>query len=418
MARNLSDVRQEVKQILRGEFSGDVTDEDWKDDEIDIHIGHTLENISLVSPNVVKEVLTTIENSTELDISAIENLLWVEKAEYPTGNSPRDYRNIKKIDRETIELDTTITPLAGGSSTLTGTVTFTSGSTAVTGSGTDFDGELKAGYHIKASGGTRWYRIYSITDGTNLVLAEACRSGDTGADTENATQYCYETAYLFCAKLHELDEDSSTLGPAEESVLIDGSIASTALSWINTLRTHIKKSVDLMGSSETAISSISDRINQSIDDLNKGRTQIDDTRATAESAIDNMVARINMAMDNLSIGQTFINKINYGGSPENDYANYAARELSNANAFLNQARGYMSEGNTADGWGAYAARELQNASSLLNQAGAYIRQSSSRLSIASAVRAYQEWANIRMGLYHKSLRKIEKAKDWREYPKD
>jgi len=96
MARNLSDVRQEVKQILRGEFSGDVTDEDWKDDEIDIHIGHTLENISLVSPNVVKEVLTTIENSTELDISAIENLLWVREGRVPHREWPSRLSQHKK----------------------------------------------------------------------------------------------------------------------------------------------------------------------------------------------------------------------------------------------------------------------------------------------------------------------------------
>lgn len=416
--RTISSFRQTVRQILRDEFTGDTTDQDWANDEIEVHIQQTLEEISQVSPNIVREVLTTIEDSAELDISSIENLLWVEKAEYPTGESPKSYRNIKKLDNETIEIDVATPPDEdGGSGTLTGTITFTNGSTAVTGSGTDFDGELEAGYHIKKSTGTRWYRIASITDDTNLVLAEVCRE-TTGADSEDATQYCYETVYLYCAKLHELDDDSSTLNAAEEKVLIDGSVAYSALAWVNTIRTHIKQAVSLLANAQNAIDDISDRLNQSIDDLSKGRAQIDDLRTTADTAIDNMVARISQAMDNLSLGQTYINKINYGGSPENDYANYAARELSNANTFLNQARGYLSEGTTADRFGSYAARELQNASILLNQAGGYIRQSSSRLSIGSAVNTYQTLATTRLALYRTALRKIEKPKDWREYPKD
>ena len=228
----LSAVRAEIRQMLRDEFTGE--DYEWKEDELDIHIGHCLREISKVSPYIVREVKTTIANSRELDISSIEDLIRIEKLEYPTGNYPRKYRNLKEIDQDTIEMDTTLIPDAGGSGTLTGTVTFTSGSAAITGSGTAFSTELKVGYHIKKSTGTRWYRIYSITSDTALTLAEASR--DTGADTE--AEYCYETVYLYCSKFHSLTESSSTLKISEETLLVDGVCAYAAIA---KAREHINK---------------------------------------------------------------------------------------------------------------------------------------------------------------------------------
>ena len=73
--------------------------------------------------------------------------------------------------------------------TLTGTVTFTGGSTAVTGSGTLFTTELKVGDIIKKSTGTSWYTVASITDNISLTLTANADAGDNGADTANATYF-------------------------------------------------------------------------------------------------------------------------------------------------------------------------------------------------------------------------------------
>jgi hypothetical protein len=216
----LSTIRAEVRQALRDEF-GDSDDYVWEDDELDVYISQCVVKLSKASPYMFKEVLTTIANSRVLDISDITDLLWIDKLEYPTGHDPRDFRNVKELDAEQIEIDTTLTPSAGGSGTLTGTVTFTNGSATITGSGTDFDGELEAGYEIKLSTGTRWYRVYSIESDTSLTLAEPCME-TTGADSEDATEYCYEAVYLYCAKLHTLSESSSTLNPQMEEILING----------------------------------------------------------------------------------------------------------------------------------------------------------------------------------------------------
>ena len=237
MAKYIPAIRALIRQKLRDEFAVGI-DLEWKEDELNILIGSCLAEISERFPRNVIEVLTTTLYSKVLDISAIEDLLEVEKVEYPIGHDPREYRNVDPIDNETIEIDTTLTPIAGGSGTLGGTVTFASGSASVTGSGTSFTDDLAANYLIRKSGGTRWYRVYSITSDTALTLAEPVRSTDDGADTVDLTEYCYEAVYLYCKKLHQLTESSSTLLPQLERLLVLGVSGQAA---INRSRVLINK---------------------------------------------------------------------------------------------------------------------------------------------------------------------------------
>ena len=109
--KNLSAIRATVRQFLNDEFS-ETTEQDFQDDEIDLRVQEVVAEISERSPYVVKETLKTTGGSRELDISSIEDLLEIEKLEYPTGSDPRDYRNLIEIDAETIEIDTTRTPSA------------------------------------------------------------------------------------------------------------------------------------------------------------------------------------------------------------------------------------------------------------------------------------------------------------------
>lgn len=68
---------------------------------------------------------------------------------------------------------------------LTGTLTFTNGSTAVTGSGTAFESELKVGYHIILDADVVWAEIASIESDTALTLTEAYTgTGGSGAGSK------------------------------------------------------------------------------------------------------------------------------------------------------------------------------------------------------------------------------------------
>ena len=416
-SRLLPAIRSTVRQLLKDEFLEGVA-QDFQNDEIDIHIGEAKAEISERSPVVVKEVLTTIANSKVLDISSIEDLLEIEKAEYPIGEEPRKFRNVEYLDNETIEIDTNLTPSAGGSGTITGTVTFATGSATVTGSGTSFLDDLEINYLIRPSGGTRWYRVYSIASDTELTLDEPVRSSDTGADTVDLTQYCYEAVYLYCRKLHQLTEESSTLTPQLERVLIDGTVAKVALSWINLIRVQVKEAVAKIAGIDTAIGAMSARITQAIADLTTGRPLIDEKRAAAESAIDAMTARMTQAISDLNAGRELgFNKVYTGGRPLDDYANYSARELSAAVSYLNQARGYLSVDTPAGQYGTYAARELSNATGYLNQAGGHIRELSARLSISGVIYSYQTWANNKLALYRADLGRLARARTYKEYPK-
>ena len=416
MSKLLPAIRSTVQQFLRDELDVNAA-QDFQPDEIDLHIGEVKDEISERSPRVVKEVLTTIVDSKVLDISSIEDLLEIEKLEYPIGYEPREFRNVIYLDNETIEIDTSLVPAAGGSGTLTGTVTFTTGSPTVTGSGTSFEDDLEVSYLIRPSGGTRWYRVASITSDTELILDEPVRSADTGADTVDLTQYCYEAVYLYCRKLHELTEASSTLTPRLERVLIDGSVAKVALSWINQVRIQVKEATAIITKIDAAIGAMSAPITRAMTDLNTGRPLIAETRAAADAAVDKMTSRITQALTDLATARPSMGRVNVGGKPQRDFIASAAAELSAAVSFLNQARGFLSVDTPAGQYGNYATRELSNANGSLNQAGGFIRQLSARLSMAGVINSYQTWANNKLALYRVDLGRLATARSYTEYPK-
>lgn len=464
MAKTLSATRTMIRQMLRDEFvSGEAFH--FPDDELDLYIGHCLVELSDAVPYEVKETLSTTASSKELDISSIEDLLDVDKIEFRVGNEPPDYHNCS-IFGNTLRMKTDLTPLAD------------------------------------------------------------------------------EDVYLYCHKVHQLTEESSTLNPRLEKVLVDGVIAHAALGWINEYRTQLVAAIASISDVNTAVGNMTARITQAINDLTTGRTkiglkiteantaignmtarltasigdltsgraligdkkteaiaaldavsteitqagsdltsgraQIADTRATADTAIDNMSGRIVAAVADLVSGRDLINKINIGGSPEADYANSARTELSIGLEHLNQARGLLGEGVTSDRYQAYAARglqkvnahiatargylaldvitsehanfaareltianvyasqarayltmdieagqyanyaarEVQIANASLNQSGGYIRSLTARLNIGRAMSGYQTWANNKLMLYERELKRISKPKISVRYPRD
>ncbi len=301
MAMTLTEMVAAVKR--------DLKTKDYSDSDLEDIIGQVVVEVSDVSPYQSIEVLNPTYASKVLDISTISNLLSIDKIEYPVELGKRNYRNFKQLDNDTIEMDTTSAADVTGSGTLTGTVTFTYGSTTVTGSGTDFDGELAAGYLIKPSGGTRWYLIYSIESDTSLTLAEPLRALDACTDTINLTEYCYGIVRVYCDLLHTLST-SSTLNAKEEHVVLLGSVAKGASLWLN-------------------------KTKEMINDAN--------SRLTDNSTIESMGGRIQQAIDDLTSARTYINKINTGGRPQSDYIATSLREIQNATAYANETGAFLRE---------------------------------------------------------------------------
>jgi hypothetical protein len=239
MASNITDIRQVVRQLLRDEFDVDGT-LTWEDDELDVHINECLRDISLISSCRVTVPVIVTANSKLLDISGISDIINVRTVEYEPGEDPRSYHNFTFFDNTTLEMDVDSTPSeSGAAGTLDGTITFTSGSPAVTGSGTAFSTVLEAGDYIKPSGGVRWYRVYSITSATALTLDEPVKAADTGADTIDVTQYRSGVAVIHYDTLHTLTELESTLNPKEEQALKLGVQGGAAISKARSLTNAI-----------------------------------------------------------------------------------------------------------------------------------------------------------------------------------
>lgn len=156
--KTLSTIREIARQFLKDEFQADV-DPDFADDELDLHINECLVDISEVRPYEYRETVES-DGTKEVDISEIEDLLEVEKAEYPTGNDPPDYRDVS-VFGTTLRINIDATPTSG------------------------------------------------------------------------------DDIYLYCHKVHQLTEDTSTLNPALENVLIKGVVAKAAQAWCNKMRSQI-----------------------------------------------------------------------------------------------------------------------------------------------------------------------------------
>lgn len=108
MAKNLSAIRNTVRQVLLDEFVAGET-QDWKEDELDVIIGQVVQEISEHSPLVVKETLTLTSGSREFSIATIEALIDIYRLEWPVDKNPQEFRNFTRWGT-TVRIDTDLTP--------------------------------------------------------------------------------------------------------------------------------------------------------------------------------------------------------------------------------------------------------------------------------------------------------------------
>lgn len=183
MSLSRVEARAAIRQQLKDPDSDTAL---WTDADIDGAIDRALRDINRREPKLEHSLLAIQDLSKSIDLSSLDNLIDVISVEWPFGEVPAALRNFRLIGNTLImELSSVVDTTA---STLTGTITFTNGSFAVSGSGTAFTTELVAGYYIKKSSGTHWYRIAYVSSNTALVL-DSLFEETTGADTVSVTAY-------------------------------------------------------------------------------------------------------------------------------------------------------------------------------------------------------------------------------------
>jgi hypothetical protein len=84
----LADIRTRVRQDLHDTDSAAYR---WPDDQIDRHIHHALDELSRAIPQELIATIATTSGSADLDVSALDGLITVERIEYPAGQFPPCY---------------------------------------------------------------------------------------------------------------------------------------------------------------------------------------------------------------------------------------------------------------------------------------------------------------------------------------
>lgn len=98
----LTELRAAVRRDLKDEDSEDYR---WSDDELDRHIDHALREFSQAVPREVSITLPTVEDSRQVGISSLADLVMIESVEYPVGQVPPCYRRFRVWGSTLVLLD-------------------------------------------------------------------------------------------------------------------------------------------------------------------------------------------------------------------------------------------------------------------------------------------------------------------------
>ncbi len=84
-------LNEALTQLRRSLGDTDVVNAQWSSEDLEQHLQHALEALSLVLPRQIKSTLTTTAGSRDIDISSLQHRIGIEAVEYPTGIYPPAY---------------------------------------------------------------------------------------------------------------------------------------------------------------------------------------------------------------------------------------------------------------------------------------------------------------------------------------
>ncbi len=340
MSKNISVIRQSVRQMIQDEFTADLP-YTWEDDELNQYIEDTLVDLSQVQPHETK-VSVIADGTKKIDLSTITDfdiadLINVEKAEYPVDEEPESFRNVTRFGNElTICIDT------------------------------------------------------APTSGDNI--------------------------YLYCLKVHTLNDSESTLNRILERVLILGSAGQAAINKATALYLQGAKVNSQIDSAVTAIEGITTILSRAVNDIANGRAaseSISDMLADAQTTLDKVDAEVQQAITDLDAGRLLANTVTIGRGLS-DYAQLVASGITNARGLLDEANGYFRQGQAEEGLIStqlgLASREIQAANAELGKAGGYLRIVSAKTGLAGVGRALENWGKAKQAEYKNELRRLRKVR--------
>ena len=182
---------------------------DFTDAFLTLRIAECLQEFSRYCPFIVREILATTDDSKELDISFIENLLWIDSLEYKVDQDDREWRNFIEHYRNTVSMDIDFDPADEDSGIDT--------DEALDTSETDVDCDADATTAIPAGTIIRIDNelMFVTATGTTLTVVRGYNHTTGAAHTTNADIYIPELAYLYCAKAHKIPTPTDLVGAVD-----------------------------------------------------------------------------------------------------------------------------------------------------------------------------------------------------------
>ncbi len=181
---------------IQAELGSNTTD--FTDALLTIKIAEGLQELSKYSPFIVREVIATTDDSKELDINYITNLLWISALEFKVGKSQRQWRNFTQHYRNKVSMEIDFWP----SDTDSGIDTDEALDDSETGVDCDADvtGSIAVGDIIRID--NELMLVSAI--GTSLTVVRGYNNTTAAAHSTDADIYLPELAYLYCAKAHKV----------------------------------------------------------------------------------------------------------------------------------------------------------------------------------------------------------------------
>lgn len=175
-----------------------------------IEIGSNAATIRILGTTIIK-----LEQAISGSVSPGDTVYRSTVMDVRINNTSIEYGRDYSYDKDTAIL--TLDPLCEFNVALprglSGTITTSSGTRDVTGSGTLFLSELSVGDWIRDAGEDDWFEILSITDDTNLVLRANATYSSSGVSGERKKPHVYDSSVdtLSCSINGKAAEDGSVL---------------------------------------------------------------------------------------------------------------------------------------------------------------------------------------------------------------
>ena len=181
---------------------------DFTDALLTKSIERSLHELSQYCPHVVRETFALTEDSKEIDISEIKDLLWIDAIEFKTGKTIRQWRNWAAHYGDEISMAIDFWP-ADEDSGIDTDEALDSGEEAI-----DCDADATTAIPVGTIIRIESELYYVTATGTTLTVESAYGRSSNAAHATNKDIMIPELAYLYCAKTHKVPVVADLAGAA------------------------------------------------------------------------------------------------------------------------------------------------------------------------------------------------------------